>query len=87
MGEKVSLEKENFDIITGLKYSSICEVQFEQNKPLQLYLGHITSMNGYELEKDYPILQFENDEDVVKISVYYFIELAMIGRKRRQHMD
>lgn len=39
-------------------------------------------MNDSEFEKDYPIFQFENDKDAVKMSIFYFIELAMIGSKK-----
>lgn len=42
-------------------------------------------MNGFELDKDYRILNFESDEDWGKISLFYFIELAKMGRERRQH--
>ena len=71
-------------------YKRRCEVQFEQDKALRLkrlYLEDKTSTNNSEFKKDYPIHQFENDKDPVKMSVLYFIEFVMIGRKRRQHMD
>lgn len=90
MGEKVSFRLKDFDIIIGLKYRSRCEVQFEHYKALQLrklYLEDTTSMNEFRFVKDYPNLQFENDKEAVKISVFNFIKFAMIGRKRRQHMD
>uniref|UniRef100_A0A0A0LYA9 Uncharacterized protein n=1 Tax=Cucumis sativus TaxID=3659 RepID=A0A0A0LYA9_CUCSA len=35
-------------------------------------------MNGFELDKEYPTLNFESDEDAVKISLFYFLELVMI---------
>ena len=44
-------------------------------------------MNGSELDKDYPTLNFKRDRDEVKIFLFYFIKLAMIERERRQHMD
>ncbi|KGN57895.1 hypothetical protein Csa_010434 [Cucumis sativus] len=65
-------------------------IEFVDDKALrlrQLYLGDRSNMNGLELDKDYLTLTFESDEDVVKISLFYFVELAMIGRERRQHMD
>lgn len=31
--------------------------------------------------------EFESDEDAVKMAIFYFLELAMMGRERRQHMD
>ncbi|KAA0042982.1 Ulp1-like peptidase [Cucumis melo var. makuwa] len=44
-------------------------------------------MNESEFKKDYPTLQFENDKDGGKMLVFYFIKLAMMSRKRRQHID
>ncbi|KAA0040653.1 hypothetical protein E6C27_scaffold370G00070 [Cucumis melo var. makuwa] len=44
-------------------------------------------MNGFELDKDYPTLQFESDEDAIKMFIFYFIKLPMMGKERRQHMD
>ena len=64
-------------------------IQFDDDKALRLrclYLGNV-NMNGLELNKDYPTLNFERDEDVRKMSLFCFIELAMMGRRRRQHMD
>ena len=72
---------EDFDIITRLRYRPIREFQFEQDKALRLkrlYLRDKTSMNDYEFKKDYPTLHFKNDEDVIKMSIFYFIELAMM---------
>lgn len=40
-----------------------------------------------ELDKEYSILNFERDEEAVKMSLFYFIELAVRRRKRRQHME
>ena len=35
-------------------------------------------MNEFELDKEYLTLNFESDEDAVKISLFYFLELVMI---------
>lgn len=43
-------------------------------------IGRITRTNN-------PILNFKSDKGTMKISLFYFIEHAMIGRERRQHMD
>ena len=45
-----------------------------------------TNMNGADLYINYPNIKFESDEDAMKISLFYFIELVMIGREMRQHM-
>ncbi|KAA0058524.1 hypothetical protein E5676_scaffold606G001110 [Cucumis melo var. makuwa] len=73
-----------------LKARSRCPIEFVDEKALRLrrlYLGDMSNMNGSGLDKYYSTLNFESDEDVVKMSLFYFIELAMIGRERRQHMD
>ncbi|KAA0046524.1 Ulp1-like peptidase [Cucumis melo var. makuwa] len=44
-------------------------------------------MNGSKLDKNYLILNFESDEDAVKMLLFFFIELAMMGRERRQYID
>ncbi|KAA0063167.1 hypothetical protein E6C27_scaffold381G00530 [Cucumis melo var. makuwa] len=44
-------------------------------------------MNTSKINKDYSTLNFKSDEDVMKISLFYFIKFAMMGRERRQHMD
>ena len=74
----------------GLRFRSRCPIQFEEDKALRLrrlYLGDRLNMNGSELDKKYPTLNFESDMDTEKMSLFYFIELAMVGRKNRQHMD
>ncbi|KAA0068109.1 Ulp1-like peptidase [Cucumis melo var. makuwa] len=44
-------------------------------------------MNGSKLDKEYPTLNFESNEDAVKMSLFYFVELAMMAREGRQYMD
>lgn len=44
-------------------------------------------MNGSELDNLFPDYEFVSDEDAVKMVVFYFIELTMMGREKRQHMD
>ncbi|KAA0045627.1 hypothetical protein E5676_scaffold280G00360 [Cucumis melo var. makuwa] len=60
------------------------DVQLNLNmiKPLDCdgYIWAILmNMNGVELDKDDLNIQFKSDKDVVKISLFYFIELAMMG--------
>ena len=50
-------------------------------------LEDMTNMNGSELDKNHPTLQFEGDEDTVKMLIFYFIKLMMISRERRQYID
>ena len=44
-------------------------------------------MNDAELYKNYLNIPFESNEDAAKISLFYFIELVMMGKERRWHMD
>ena len=53
----------------------------------RLYLVGRANMNGSKLGKDYQNLQFESYKPTVKISLLYFIELAVIGVERRQYIE
>ncbi|TYJ95754.1 hypothetical protein E5676_scaffold110G00110 [Cucumis melo var. makuwa] len=77
-------------MVIGLGARPSCSVQFEEDKAQRLrclYLGDRSNMNGIEVGQRLLTLNFESDEDVVKMSLFYFIELAMMERERRQHMD
>lgn len=39
------------------------------------------------LDKLFLEYEFKSDEDAVKMEVFYFIELGMMGRERRQYMN
>lgn len=86
LGKKVSFRQEDFDIKMGLRYKPRRKVLVEKDKTLRLrrlYLRDRTSMIRSKFEKDYPTLHFKNDKDTVKILVFYFIKLVMIGQKKR----
>lgn len=90
LGTKVSFGRNEFDIVTQLRYRLRSVVEFEQDRALKLrrlYLGDKTNMKGNELDKDFQDFEFQSDEDEVKMTVFYFIELAMIRKGRRQHID
>lgn len=40
-----------------------------------------------ELDELYLNLEFDNDEDTVKVSMFYFFELALMGRERKRLVD
>lgn len=44
-------------------------------------------MNDAELDKYYLTMNFKSGEDAIKISLFNFIELVMMGTEKRQHMD
>lgn len=44
-------------------------------------------MKGNELDNLFPSIKFENDEDAVKVALFYFIELVMMGRERTRLID
>lgn len=90
LGRKVSFEWEEFNIMMGLLYNYRREVQFKQDKALRLrrlYLADRVDMNGIELDKLFSKYEFKSYDDVVKAVVFYLIELALIGKEQRQHMD
>lgn len=74
LSQKVYFGRKDFDIIIGLRFRSRCPIQFEQEKALRLgrlCLGDKKNMNGFELDKEYPTLNFESDEDEMKMSLFY----------------
>ncbi|XP_038904324.1 uncharacterized protein LOC120090678 [Benincasa hispida] len=90
LGKKVSFGREEFDIVTNLRYRPRHVVEFDEDIALKLgklYFGNRINMNGVELDKDFSDFEFKSDEDVVKLVVSYFIELEMMRMKRSQHMD
>lgn len=88
LGNKISFGQRKFDLIIGLRHSTrhvrsnICSAKLRR-----IYLNDSTTMKGFELDRLFPSLQFENDQDVVKMTIFYFIKLAMMGRERKQQMD
>lgn len=88
LGKKVSFGKEEFDLITGLRHSTTTiRRQIDGNRLRTLYLDDSISIKCEDFEEIYLSMEFENEEDGVKMSLFYFIELVMMGRERRQLMD
>lgn len=90
LSQKVFFGQEVFDTITELRARSRCPIKFDTDKALRLrhlYLGDRFNMNRPKSDKDYTTLNFESHEDAMKMWIFYFIELAMIGRERRQYID
>ncbi|TYK26624.1 Ulp1-like peptidase [Cucumis melo var. makuwa] len=86
LDQKVSFGLKDFDTITGLRARPRRPIQLDDDKALRLrhlYLGDQSNMNGLELDKDYPTLNFESDKDAMKMLLYYLIELPMNGTERR----
>ncbi|TYK11922.1 hypothetical protein E5676_scaffold177G00900 [Cucumis melo var. makuwa] len=74
----------------GLRARPRCLVQFEEDKVQRLrclYLRDRFNINESELDKDYSTLNFESDDNAMKMSLFYFIKLAMMERERRLYMD
>lgn len=46
-----------------------------------IYLKDSTTMKGFELDRLFLSLKFENDEDAIKMVIFYFTELVMVGRE------
>lgn len=87
-GNRVSFGKREFDLITGLRHTMNRVDEDVRNRRLRiLYFQDKASVKCSELEKIFLEHTFENDEDAVKIAIVYFIELAMMGKERKQKMD
>lgn len=76
-----------FDLIKGLRYQTR---QVDSNSThvrlRRKYLNDNEDMKEYELDVLYPSIEFENDEEVVKMSPLYFIEFAFMRREQKSSM-
>lgn len=52
-----------------------------------LYVGDKVDLQVTEFKHKYRELVFENDEGAVKVSIVYFVELALVDREIMQNMD
>lgn len=88
----VSFGQEQFDIVIGFRYRSRHMVQGDEYKPhglrqLWFRVTNKTEINWLELVKLFLTYEFASDEDTIKMTIFYFIELAMMRRERRQHWE
>lgn len=88
LGKKVSFSQREFDLITGLRHRRRHVKSDVRSTRLKTkYLKCDKTMKGNELDNLFPSIKFENDEDAVKVALFYFIELVMMGRERTRLID
>lgn len=85
----MSFSRAEFDLITGLPHDQMyVEPQNLNPRRLRsLYLDDKLDMKALELNQSFPRLNFQSDEDAVKMAIFYLIELAMMDREKKQQMD
>ncbi|XP_038902177.1 uncharacterized protein LOC120088810 [Benincasa hispida] len=88
-GKVVTFLKDDFLLMTGL-WQSPTRVDRNQQSSYELaikYFGNrVTKDTSHlrQLEEKYKDLEFENDDDVVKISLVYYTEVAMMGKNKQK---
>lgn len=78
---KVSSGRGEFNLITRLRYQTR---QVKSNSLVRLrrkYLNGNEDLKRYELDVLFLLIEFENDEDAIKIGLFYFIDFSLIGRE------
>ncbi|XP_038882313.1 uncharacterized protein LOC120073554 [Benincasa hispida] len=89
-GKVVIFSKDEFLLITGLWRSSTRVGRSEESSH-ELFIKYFGSQLASDafhlhlLEEEYKELVFENDEDVVKITLYY-TEVAMMGKNKQKNV-
>ncbi|XP_022155158.1 uncharacterized protein LOC111022300 [Momordica charantia] len=87
-GKRVSFGKREFDLITGLSYRMIRVDNDIPGRRLRArYFKDSVRVKCSELEKIFMETVFYDDEDAVKVGIVYFVELAMMGKERKQFID
>ncbi|XP_022157016.1 uncharacterized protein LOC111023842 [Momordica charantia] len=87
-GKRVSFGKREFDLITGLSHRMNRVDNHIPGRRLRArYFKDSVKVKCSELEKIFLEDVFYDDEDVVKVGIVYFIELAMMGKERKQFID
>lgn len=78
-GRKVSFGWREFDIISGLHYAKTpVRKDIYPHRLRVLYFNDRTDIVLSDFEKMYIATQFEDDNDVVKVSIVYMVELVLL---------
>ncbi|XP_038875066.1 uncharacterized protein LOC120067593 [Benincasa hispida] len=88
-GKVVTIFKEDFLLITGLWQSPTLVVRSEESSQelATRYFGNRLTSDTFHpnlLKEEYKNLVFENDDDVVKITLVYYTEIAMMGKNKQK---
>ncbi|XP_038882418.1 uncharacterized protein LOC120073687 [Benincasa hispida] len=90
-GKVVTFSKDEFLLITGL-WRSPTRVGRSEKSSHELftkYFGSRLASDAFHLhllEKEFKELVFENDDDVVKITLVYYTEVAMMGKTNQKNV-
>ncbi|XP_022156117.1 uncharacterized protein LOC111023081 [Momordica charantia] len=83
--KRVSCGKREFDLITELRHKMHrVDNDIPSRRLRARYFKDSVRVKCNELEKIFMEQGFDNDKDVVKVAIVYFIELAMTGKERKQ---
>lgn len=88
-GTIVTFSKVEFLLMTGF-WSSINVVDrstTEGNRLWDRYFPTRGRLTIFYLEKEYPKLEFDNDDDGVKVSLVYYTESTMMGKDKHMSVD
>ncbi|XP_038895909.1 uncharacterized protein LOC120084079 [Benincasa hispida] len=89
-GKVVTFSKDDFLVMTGL-WQSPSRIDRNQQSSYELaikYFGNRVkkdTLHLRELKEKYKDLEFENDDDAVKISLVYYTEVAMMGKNKQKN--
>lgn len=83
-GTIATFSKKEFMLLTGLWQApeQVVHKKVSSTHLRAKYFNGMTEINLKEFEQKYENLVFKNDEDAVKISLVYYIELAMMGKDK-----
>ena len=80
--KKLKFSIEEFALVSGLKCagdSSNLSFSFEKNRLVEKYFGGLKKINKQSVQECFISKFWENDEDCVKITVLFFIELFLFS--------
>ncbi|XP_038887193.1 uncharacterized protein LOC120077380 [Benincasa hispida] len=89
-GKIVTFSKDDFLLMTGL-WQSLTQVDQNQQSLYELaikYFGNRVTKDTLhlcQLEEKYKDMEFENDDDTVKITIVYYTEVAMMGKNKQKN--
>ncbi|XP_038887035.1 uncharacterized protein LOC120077203 [Benincasa hispida] len=88
IGSTVTFKKVEFLLVLGLWSPTLIieRTKFVGYRLRDTYFKR-EGLTLFDLEKEYPECEFANDEDVVKVSLVYYMELTMMGKDKHTSID
>ncbi|XP_038896598.1 uncharacterized protein LOC120084856 [Benincasa hispida] len=90
-GKIITFSNDDFLLITGL-WRSHTRVRRSEESSQELFTRYFCNRSTSDafhlnlLEEEYKKLAFENDDDAVKITVVYYIEVAMMDKNKQKNV-